>query len=299
MPLRPSGRLPSRFNRRFTRAISSLVRKRYRKPSSVKREKFRRSLRRAQAKARHIRTIIFWWSGILLVVALIAAAGFVVFSPLLNLREMTIIRQNPRLDIEKVQSILSPLFGRKLPFVLEREVAALLGSEIDDLRAVQIAKIYPSELRVDIELDPITARLSILEEEEQTATGAVIDYLTDEGVYIQTTATTLEDLPEIDIVDWGVRPVPGNPLISQALLQRLWEIELALKNQFGHEITKRTVYVRAQEIHLQAGGITLWFDTKSSLESHLQRYRIFLQHVERSAVQDYIDLRLSDRVVYR
>jgi hypothetical protein len=61
----------------------------------------------------------------------------------------------------------------------------------------------------------------------------------------------------------------------------------------------RTLFLRAQEYHLQTREWTLWFDMRSSIEDHLQRYRIFLREIPHEEVREYIDLRLKDRVVYK
>ena len=301
MPLKKSKRLPKKYARPVTKKTRKLVEKRYERSKQFKKDKLRRIIRRGeQITARWKRSAIQWLAVFAVGVALLAI-GLLLFSPLLQIREITVQRFNPRLDAEAVQQVLAPLFSRHLFFVQGREVEALLHKNISDVHDVRVSKKYPSTLSVAIELDPLVARLQIVDpdEEENTGTGATVDFLTDQGVYIHTVVQEADILPFVRLVDWGVRPIPGDRLVDPQMLKSLWEVETALRQQFGHDITIRSIYLRAQEYHVLADGISLWFDMRSTLEEHIQRYRTFLQHVPREEVQQYIDLRLMDRVVYK
>jgi len=158
-------------------------------------------------------------------------------------------------------------------------------------------------LHVRIALQPLVARLRIIEPDDidmPLGTGSTIDYVTEEGVYVTTTAAKdTQVLPEILIVDWGVRPVPGSLLIIPAFIERMNAAEIAFLRQFGQEVERRTVFVRAQEFHLRIGDRDLWFDLKSPLEDQLERYRTFLREVDIAETKDYVDLRVTDRVIYQ
>lgn len=243
------------------------------------------------------------WLLSITVVVLLLVFGFVLFSPVLQVREIQVERKSPRLDVEQVQEALVPVFNKHLVFLPKFEVIALLENALPDIEDVSVTKVFPSTLRVSIELDPIVARLRILEPDEQNAltySGATVDFLTDEGVYVATTSVQdIETLPEIVIVDWGVRPDPGTHLVDATLLERMNAAELTLLRQFGKEVVERRVFLRAQEFHVSLGDIALWFDTKSPLEDQLNRYRLFLREVDIREVRQYIDLRIADRVVYQ
>lgn len=248
-----------------------------------------------------IRASAVRWTLFALIILGVLALGFVLFSPVIQVRQVQVTRLSPRLDIEDVQQTLAPTFGKHLFFLSSFEVATLLKEHIPDIDEVKIGKTYPSTLHVRIGLRPLVARLRILEPDENVVgTGATIDFLTDQGIYVATTAAQdTATLPEIHIVDWGVRPDPGSKLIQPIFLERMNAAELTLLRQFGQEVTERTIFVRAQEFHMRIGRLELWFDIKSPLEDQLQRYRTFLREVNIDDVKDYIDLRIADRVVYQ
>lgn len=266
-------------------------------------ERFRRLKRRLDVVLVGMRESALKWTlaGLILVGAMLF--GFLLFSPIVQVREIQVTRESPRLDIEDVQQALAPMFGRHLFFLSSFEVAGLLREDFPDISTISVSKTYPSTLHVQIELNPLVARLHILEPDEEQAlafTGSTVDFLTEKGIYIATTAAQdPATLPEITIVDWGVRPDPKTQLLDPSLLQRMNAAEITLLRQFGQEVTERRVFLRAQEFHLRIGGIELWFDTKSPLEDQLNRYRIFLRETGLGEVRQYIDLRISDRVIYQ
>ncbi len=248
------------------------------------------------------RSALRWILSTLIVLGMLVI-GFLLFSPALQIREVQIERVSPRLDIEHVQDVLAPLFNRHTVFLSKFEVLSALESAIPDLRSAEVSKVFPSLLKVRIELDPLVARLRILEPDAQNAkafTGATVDFLTSEGLYIATTAVQdTQTFPEIVIVDWGVRPDPNTHMLQPLFLERMNAAELTLLRQFGQEVRERRVFLRAQEFHLALDDFVLWFDTKSPLDDQMSRYRLFLREEDISKVQQYIDLRVSDRVIYQ
>lgn len=273
------------------------------KRTTFNRERMKRITRRLQATLREMQRSALRWTLIIILVALTCILGVVLFSPIVQVREITVTRLSARLDIEEVQRTLAPMFGRHLFFLSSYEITALLEDNIRDVYDIQVSKTYPSTLNVSIQLDPLVARLLIQSPdapEEDIGTGATLDYVTEDGVYVHTAAPEAgSPLPLIILVDWGARPQPGEVLLTPDFLKRIDAAEIALLHQFGKETQRRIVYLRAQEYHMVIDGAELWFDLRSPLEEQLQRYRTFLKSVEAATVREYIDLRLADRVVYR
>jgi hypothetical protein len=230
--------------------------------------------------------------------------------------EVRIARSDARIDIEHVQRLLGPLFGRHLLFVSSQEVMPLLRdglpatkdrlaeSGIPDLASVQVRKSYPSSLLLRLELDPLIARLQLAESAaSKNATGAQLaGFLTKKGVYVTYSPDQVGSgalLPLLKIIDWKEAPAPFAPLLTEEFLKAMSNAEQALNQQFGQQVSSRTVYLRGQEFHLLTKEYSLWFDLKSPLDQQLLRYRLFLQTLGKTAATQYVDLRLTDRVVYK
>ena len=303
MPRKKPRRLPKRYARPVSRDTKRFVKRTMGRKRKRSKERFRRLKRRFEVMFTSMRASAVKWSLALAIFAGLMVLGFLLFSPIIQVREIQVTRESPRLDIEDVQQALAPMFGKHLFFLSSYEVAALLQKNFLDIESITVQKTYPSTLHVGIELHPLVARLRILEPDEQNAlsfTGSTVDFLTEEGVYIATTAAKdPETLPEVTIVDWGVRPDPKTELLDPAVMERMNAAEITLLRQFGQEVTERRVFLRANEFHLHIGSVELWFDMQSPLEMQLNRYRVFLREVSLDEVRQYIDLRISDRVVYQ
>ncbi|MDD5074805.1 MAG: hypothetical protein PHO54_02900 [Candidatus Peribacteraceae bacterium] len=244
---------------------------------------------------------ILRWTVAAVIGLVILTVGLVVFSPIGRIEEVHVVRTDPRLDIEEVLRTLSPLFGRYLVAVSTREVRQLLDAKFRDTKSLEVSKRYPSQLSVRIELDPLVARVKILDPDGgTTGTGATVGFLTERGMYSAAGAETGSgSLPLLQVVDWGIRPEPGALLVTPEFFRTMRNAEEILRTQFGQTVSRRSVYLRAQEFHFTVLGIGLWFDMKTPLEDQLQRYRTFLQGVGLTTAKEYVDLRISDKVIYK
>jgi hypothetical protein len=279
------------------------VQKRYRRQRERRYEHWKRLLRRLGERVTATRKHLLVGLGALCITGGVIFLALALFSPAMRVAEIRIVRGDPRLDVEQVQGLLSPLFGKHLMLLSSYDVRGLLEDGMPDLHGVDVSKDYPSTLMVRVGLDPIVARLRIAGPEEvgsTTETGSLTDYLTDRGMYVSSPrAAPGGDLLMLTLVDWGARPIPGSVLVTPEVLERITLTEKHLQEQFGQAVLERTVFLRAQEYHLRTAQWTLWFDTQSPIEEQLQRYRIFLREIPHGEIRSYIDLRLKDRVVYK
>lgn len=306
MSLRPASRIPRRFNRPVSRRTQRLVARRHAVPLRNRfSARWRRIIHATRSGVVNWRRAIIRWSAVTLVALVVLAAGIVAFSPIGQVEEIRVSRVDPRLDIEEVQLLLAPLFGKSLVTVSSRSVRALLEPSIPDIRGVTVNKTYPSQLAVRVELVPLVARSRVLapgeEQQPVPGSGAMLTYITDRGTFavVPPGFAGGDQLPLIDLVDWGSRPEPGAPILSRDFLTRMEQAVATLQTQFGQPVQRRVAFIRAQEFHLTVGKVSLWFDVRSSLEEQLLRYRMFLRSVGLQEAKEYVDLRLADRVIYR
>lgn len=302
--------LPQRFNRPIRPETRTLVQRRLKRRREYLWQRWHRARLRWQRKVSLFREVVRRFLVVAGIGIVVLVIGFLIFSPVLHIREVKVMRSDTRIDADLVQRALAPVFGNHLFFLSAQDVEKLLRDAVPDLDTVQVAKEYPSSLQLKMTLDPIIARLTIDDPDHKVSgSGAGIqqakppsDFLTSEGMYVayfDAQVRTSTGLLALRVVDWGVRPVPWKPLIDPLLLQSLREAETALTEQFGHTLRSRTVYLRAQEFHLQTSGLSLWFDLRSPLMEQLDRYRLYLRMAGPSAAREYVDLRLADKIVYK
>lgn len=313
--LRSPRPIPRRYSRRVTKYTKAVVRKYHRPRRRYNWERLRRGMQRWQEKMRWAgeRSLqSFWW---IVGVILLGIVLITLFSPLLTVREIRVARRDPRIDVELVEQALRPLFGKRMLFVREQDVLPLLSAElpavkrsaVPDLQTIALGKEYPSTLVLELEPERIVASLRILQPgqtEPAVQTGSnVLEFLTERGLlaqYLPSEAQVPSDLPEIEIVDWGARPLPWRVIFEPEVLQEMRKAEVILLEQFGQAVTRRAFYLRAQEYHFVLDDdLTIWLDRRSPVEEQLARYQLFIQVTPRGAAKQYVDLRLNDRIVYR
>ena len=257
---------------------------------------------RASILQMRMKIVRFLCIGILLCVLM--GGGVVLFSSIFTVREIRVVREDLRMDSEQVQRTLLPLFGEHLFFVSTGEVQVLLRKAFADIEESTVSKHYPSRLDVRIKMRPLQARLLVEDPASIPEGGSgqtVGDYVTEDGVYVVYAPVQVpasETLLPIRVTDWGVRPQVGERLLDPFMMMRINDAERMLTEQFGFTVRERVVYVRAQEFHILTEKYELWFDMRSSLDEQFRRYRLFLKAMGGETPRKYVDLRLTDRVVY-
>ena len=326
MPLKPSRRLPKKFSRLAPQYTKKLVAKKHKKNRGQKLARLQRKLRGKKKQLSSWLKVL--WRTLLVATAIGAtwAAVSFFFSPYLHIQEIKIQRTEARLDVQEVQHILTPLFHRHIFSVSDHEIRSLLVESIPDIASIDVSIRLPQTLIIQIDLQDVASKLIILDpdsgdrlepieikqqEEENTAkeTGSGgkkparkrhADYMTADGIYILDPLTEYEkNLPIYRIVDWGARPTPSTQIISKEMMQLIKRAERVLTQQFQHTILRRTVYLRAREIHLTTEHYTLWFDLASPFDEQILRYRTLRRVGNIEDISDYIDLRLRDRIIYK
>lgn len=243
---------------------------------------------------------------------LIALAAVLLFAPFFDVRTIHIRRQDARIDLEEVQQTLSPLFRQRLVLVTRAQVGALLQDRYPDIERVEISKEYPSTLNVTIYTDPVVATINIDESDlpEPQGTGALLPlrqtgaslrlYVTDRGYFVTSPVPlTTAPLQQLTITDWGIRPQNRTRFLAPEFLQTVFRARDALRRDFGLEGGEVTLFVRAQEFHIRTEKGELWFDLQSPLSLQFQRLRELLKVVTFDQVTSYVDLRVSDKVIYK
>lgn len=302
-------RLPRQFNRTASKKVKQYIKKRNNKRPRQN-LRYKRSARKLQKVTAFVRK--YGLKIGLLFLFLVGVISFLVliFSSLVTVRSIAFDDSTLRIDRETVQQALKPLFGKHLFMVSRLDVLPLLQEVYPDVTNVSLHKVYPDTLSLTFELYPLVAQLTIADDQAEplddqapeTGSGLVnTHFITETGLYVRLAVPSQQnlDLPVYTVRDWGIKPQQNQLLVPPELLVALKELEVILQEQFGHEITNRIIFARAQEFHIEVGDRYLWFDIRSTVEEQLERYRTFLETSINFPVTEYIDLRLADRVVWK
>ncbi len=307
--MKPSRKLPRRFNRKVGPRTQSLARTYYGGPR-------RRVRRRKEMFARWGRKMTRLWDTVLsefriwLVIGagliILTVAGTLLFAPFFDVREIRVRRQDPRIDPKEIEQTLSSLFKQRLVLVTRSQVAALLQADYPEIERVEINKNYPSTLSVSVYIEPVMAEVSVTDARSgsgSTGFGSgmnIYTYVTRKGTFVTSPIRlTGGPYPKLTITDWGIMPQNRTLLITPLFLQTIFLARDALRRDFGLQNQNITVYLRAQEFHITTNKATLWFDLRSSLNVQLQRFREFLKTLSLDQAKEYIDLRIADKIIFK
>lgn len=234
---------------------------------------------------------------------------------------MQVGREDRRTDVEEIQKLLSPFFGKHILFVSPALLERTLLTAYPEISSAAVRRNFPNELQVALFMDPIVANVTLgepddterdfadqlaLESSEESsppAEGKRHHYLTEQGIYLEYPFSLQqkenEERLSLHIVDWAVKPTHRQRLLAPEVYHEIRSVKRILEETFGHTTLFATAYLRAKEFHVQTERLTLWFDLGSPITAQMNRYRMFLRTVSPESAQEYVDLRLHDRVVYR
>lgn len=311
MPLQAPRRLPRLLNRQTSLYSRTVAWARYRtinRRAQQRKERTKRMMRSCARIASLVATEFRTW--LLIGIGMLTATTMLVlvFAPFFDVRQIVIRRQDPRIDLEDIQQSLSPLFKQRLLLVTKSQVHALLAPEYPDIDSIDIAKEYPSTLTVSIYVEPVAAQIVIDDSDVSllTQTGTTVgsgsySYITRGGIFVQSPIRLRGDtpIPTLRLTDWGIRPQNRTRALPSDFVEQIFAARDALRTDFGLTTRDIAVYVRAQEFHIRTNKVTLWFDLRSPLSVQLERFREFLKTFSLEQAQQYIDLRIADKIIYR
>lgn len=311
MALRSPRRLPKSLNRSTSPYSLSIARKHARSPDRMARRKHERRLRFfkrcskfASLVASELRAWLIIGIGTIVVAILLA----LLFSPFFDVRQITIQRQDPRIDLAEVQQLLSPLFRQRLILITRNQVASILKPQFPDIDTISIEKEYPSTLIISMTLEPVVARVLIDDSDTVPAvqSGALVEsgsyaYVTRSGLYVLSPIALASStpIPLLHFTDWGIRPQNRSRIVASDFMEKIFVARDILRADFGLTTLDIVVYVRAQEFHIRTNKTTFWFDLKSTLPAQFQRLRQFLKNMTLDQAKQYIDLRIEDKIIFQ
>ncbi len=295
--------------------------KRPRKRSAGKRNRrWRRFERFLPSLLRHVRL----WIVLLFVVLIVVALLFLLFSPTFAVASIRVSREDRRIDVEEIQQFLAPQFGRHILFVSPMLLSREIQLAYPEVAEATVRRRYPNEIIVRLAMDAVAADVligepdnldrnlaSLVEEVESIASEErVYRYVTEQGIYLEYPFALEEQGRSLSLhlVDWATKPEHQQALLSQDVLRTMRQAKGILEQSFGLTVPAVTLYLRAKEFHVhtihpgRSEGkemVILWFDFESPMVQQMNRYRAFLRSISPEKVEEYVDLRLQDRVVFR
>ncbi len=222
-------------------------------------------------------------------------AGFIifaVFSPYFEIKKININRDTPNLNIESVQEILKPFYGKNLIFLNKEELTQTLLGEFLEFRSIDITEKWPDAITISIKLSPPVFTLFNID----SANFAVVST---DGIILSTTAD--DSLPVLKIKNIKKPFIPGEKIMEKDWLDKIEKIKGLLLGQ-TKITTKEIVFLpTAQEVHfITSSGIALWFDLRIDIEQQIRKLELGANKIGLYSKQlEHIDLRIPGQLFWK
>jgi hypothetical protein len=234
-------------------------------------------------------------ASVLVVVLFICMAifiAFALFSPYFGLKKISFVRDNPLLNLEKIEDSLQDYYDKNLLFLSHDEIESLLQTEFPEIRTVEIQEIWPSEIELKITMSPPFTNIF----NEETANFWV---LSDDGVILESNAK--EALPIIQIFQYTKPIQVSQKFLDREDLHSIFSVRDFVQQNLDLQIQEIHLYFVSREVHLiTEQGTALWLDLGQDMQSQIQKLKLADEKIGLySEAFEHIDLRIPDQVFYK
>ncbi len=217
---------------------------------------------------------------------------FAVFSPYFKIKKININRDTPNLNIESVQKILKPFYGKNLLFLKKEDLIKILLKNFLEFRTIEITEEWPDSMTISIKLSPPAFTVFDIE----SANFAVIS---SDGVVLSLTGN--EALPTLKIKNMKKPFILGDRIIEKDWLEQIKLIKKILFSEI--KITTKEIILLpiAQEVHfITSSGISLWFDLQLDIKQQIQKLELGANKIGLySKKLEHIDLRIPGQLFWK
>ncbi len=228
----------------------------------------------------------------LIFLAMALFVGVAIFSPIFKIKEITYNRDNPGLDLSKIQAELKEFQGQNMLFLSTKTLENKLKNAFPELVDVQTTEIWPDALAVTVTLAEPAFSLRNVTTKQATL-------ISDQGITLS--QQTNENLPVIEIHQFSEKIPLQEPFLTPTELSTITYTQSQLTDSFGVEIVAVQYLWAAKELHLVlANGTVIWLDLEQDPETQLAKLLYGKSQLDLlGTTYDHVDLRIPERLIYR
>ncbi len=217
---------------------------------------------------------------------------FAIFSPYFNLKRVTVLRDNPHIDVAAVDSSLEDFYGQNLLFLDKEEAQSVLLETFPEFREVILKEKWPDALEIKINLSPPMFTLT-------NNFDATFSVMSEDGVILEELAD--DTLPLIKLEGYDRPLVAGTRFLDKSTIEK---IEIA-RTIFIEELSLVAEEIRllplAQELHLVTPKNTAyWLDLQLDITEQLRKLDLAADEIGvYSKGMEHVDLRIPNRIFWK
>lgn len=241
------------------------------------------------------RSLTKWFQGkFFLLFLLIFMGGFIIFallSPYFKLKSISVVRNNPNIDVEAIQESLNNFYGENTLFLPKSNMMETLKESFPEFESVVISEKWPDGIQIEVGLSPATFIML-------NRSDATFFLLTNEGVLLPKNGE--EEFPVIEVFQYE-RPFIGRHRFIEPKDVRFVEDVLDFVQTELKLNPKAVKYLwAANELHVVVHEDTeLWFDMRVDLEDQTRRLLWALDEINfYSRPPKHVDLRIPSQLYW-
>lgn len=217
---------------------------------------------------------------------------FAVFSPYFHLKKISIVRDNPNLDVQQIERSLEGIYGQNLLFLSDSVIREKLFADFPEFRSVEVVENWPSEIELRIVVSP--PRFNLLNTE--TANFSVVS---EDGVVLQEEPN--EDLPTIKVFQYEKPIQVRQKFLTKRELDKIITAELFLKEETDLPLHATHLLYVAHELHLiSRQEMEIWIDLSLPVEDQLRKLLFSRDQIGLSSRNfEHIDLRIPKQIFWK
>jgi len=217
---------------------------------------------------------------------------FAIFSPYFHLKKISVVRDNPNLDIEQIEKSLEEFYGKNLLFLSDASIREKLMSDFPEFRSLKTSEKWPSEMELQIVVSP--PRFNLLNTE--TANFSVIS---EDGVILQEEPD--ENLPTIKVFQYEKPIQIRTKFLKKDDIEKIIIAEKFLEEEVELPLNATHLLWSAREIHLVSQQeMEIWIDLELPVEEQLQKLILSQEQIGLySKSFEHIDLRIPKQIFWK
>ncbi len=219
--------------------------------------------------------------------------GFSFFSPYFELKKISVLRDNPNIDANLVESSLKDFFGTNMLILPKNDIKKTLTKKFPEFQNISITEHWPDEIKLKIENSP--PLITLLNQE--TANFSVVSH---SGIILKEMPD--ESLPTVKIFDY-LKPIfPHQKFAEPELLKKILEVKNLFESQIELVVNDIHYYPVAKEVHIiSKNDMAIWFDLQFSIEQQIRKLKSSTSRIglyeDRNI--DHIDLRIPKQIFWK
>ncbi len=222
-------------------------------------------------------------------------ALFIIFAlatPYFHLKKISVIRDNPNLDVVQIEKSLEEFYGKNILFLSHKTIRDKLEIDFPEFRDISIKEDWPSEIELRVEISP--PRFNLLNTES-----ANFSVISEDGVILQEEPD--EDLPVLKVFQYEKPILVRQKFLEKEDLDNIEQAESILQNEMKLPLHASHLYWTARELHLVSqADMEIWIDLAQPIEDQMRKLELSVQEIGLYTNRfEHIDLRIPKQIFWK